>query len=231
LSGGEIDNIILKCELVNSSGDIVASGVGARSVTKEKGDLNKALKMAKKSALIDATLDLGGLSEVFTQDIEDMAFPGNDNPELVWSLETRSTPFHFGKNKGVEWKDLEFSFLGWLKEQANDNWVKVFASAEMEHRDKKAVEKQALQDEQNVNNATATPTKKFPDDYSRIDCVNVINGKLAHKYTEVFGKGQYQAKYRQGLGNDGLTSHSKDMLVSFINDLGDEIRMELKNRS
>jgi hypothetical protein len=34
-------------------------------------DPNKAFKMAEKSALIDATLRLAGLSEMFTQDLED----------------------------------------------------------------------------------------------------------------------------------------------------------------
>src|SRR5690606_16916369 len=50
----------------------VAEGIGARSVQQDSGDLNKALKMAGKSAHIDATLRMAGLSEVFTQDLEDM---------------------------------------------------------------------------------------------------------------------------------------------------------------
>ena len=39
---------------------------------KDKGDINKSLKMAEKSAHIDATLRIAGLSEIFTQDLEDM---------------------------------------------------------------------------------------------------------------------------------------------------------------
>ena len=49
-----------------------ADGVGARSLKQDYGDINKSLKMAEKSAHIDATLRMAGLSEVFTQDIEDM---------------------------------------------------------------------------------------------------------------------------------------------------------------
>lgn len=72
IAGHEINHIILRCHLLDAQGNVVADGVGARSVEKERGDLNKALKMAEKSALIDATLRCAGLSEIFTQDIEDM---------------------------------------------------------------------------------------------------------------------------------------------------------------
>ncbi len=72
LSGVELTNIIIRCELYDARGQKVADGVGARAVKQDYGDLNKALKMAEKSAMIDATLRLAGLSEVFTQDLEDM---------------------------------------------------------------------------------------------------------------------------------------------------------------
>ena len=73
LGGVKIESIILRCELIASNGSIVAHGVGARSVSEDEGDLNKALKMAEKSAHIDATLRMAGLSELFTQDLEDKA--------------------------------------------------------------------------------------------------------------------------------------------------------------
>ena len=74
LAGNIIDAIILKCELQNQSGEVIGEGVGARYVEKQdQGDLNKALKMASKSAMIDATLRCAGISEIFTQDVEDMA--------------------------------------------------------------------------------------------------------------------------------------------------------------
>lgn len=72
LAGTALSLIILRCEIVDASGGVVADGVGARSLAQDFGDLNKALKMAEKSAHIDATLRMAGLSEVFTQDIEDM---------------------------------------------------------------------------------------------------------------------------------------------------------------
>lgn len=72
IKGIEVKSIVLRCEITNSSGAIIAHGVGGRSLEQDYGDLNKALKMAEKSAHIDATLRMAGLSEIFTQDIEDM---------------------------------------------------------------------------------------------------------------------------------------------------------------
>jgi hypothetical protein len=71
LDGVQLTHIIVRCELMDSQGTVVAVGVGARSVAQDGGDLNKCLKMAEKSAHIDATLRMAGLSEVFTQDLED----------------------------------------------------------------------------------------------------------------------------------------------------------------
>lgn len=72
LTGTQLNQIIIRCEIVDASGRVVADGVGARIIAQDNGDINKALKMAEKSAHIDATLRMAGLSEVFTQDIEDM---------------------------------------------------------------------------------------------------------------------------------------------------------------
>ena len=72
LLGTDIKVILLKCELHTSAGFVAAEGNGARSLAQDNGDINKSLKMAEKSAHIDATLRVAGLSEIFTQDLEDM---------------------------------------------------------------------------------------------------------------------------------------------------------------
>ncbi len=72
LSGTQLTQIIIRCEIVDGSNRIIADGVGARLLSQDNGDINKSLKMAEKSAHIDATLRMAGLSEIFTQDIEDM---------------------------------------------------------------------------------------------------------------------------------------------------------------
>jgi hypothetical protein len=79
LQGIPIDQIILRCHLLSATGEVLADGVGARSMKQDSGDLNKCLKMACKSAHIDATLRMAGLSEIFTQDLEDMPKESFDN--------------------------------------------------------------------------------------------------------------------------------------------------------
>ncbi len=78
LNGVQLQNIIIRCEIQDVAGRVVADGIGARSLQQDYGDINKAMKMAEKSAHIDATLRMAGLSEVFTQDLEDMIPKGSD---------------------------------------------------------------------------------------------------------------------------------------------------------
>lgn len=79
INGIEVQNIILRCELHDASGRVIAHGIGARKVSQDYGVLNTSLKMSAKSAMIDATLRLAGLSELFTQDIEDLT---NETQEI-----------------------------------------------------------------------------------------------------------------------------------------------------
>lgn len=94
LEGKPILDIILRCHVLDAQDRVVADGVGARNVEKDHGDLNKALKMAEKSAMIDAVLRCAGLSEVFTQDIEDMG------AEAVKVEPVRPTEYVFGGGGG-----------------------------------------------------------------------------------------------------------------------------------
>jgi len=91
LRGEDIKVIILKCELHTGSGFIAAEGTGARRIAQDNGDINKALKMAEKSAHIDATLRVAGLSELFTQDLEDM---NNGARQDIQPNTGRQTPPH-----------------------------------------------------------------------------------------------------------------------------------------
>ena len=70
--GKPTDQIMYVCQLRTRSGEIVGEGRGARSLKQDGGDINKALKMSEKSALIDAVLRTGALSDAFTQDAEDL---------------------------------------------------------------------------------------------------------------------------------------------------------------
>jgi hypothetical protein len=82
LHGEDIKVIILKCELHTPNGFVAAEGTGARRVEQDKGDINKSLKMAVKSAHIDATLRVAGLSELFSQDLEDMFQDKGDKVDI-----------------------------------------------------------------------------------------------------------------------------------------------------
>lgn len=114
LSGVALEHIIIRCELRDGAGRVVAEGVGARSLRQDSGDLNKALKMAEKSAMIDATLRCAGLSEVFTQDLEDMppepAHAPVQAPEIqrinaamLAALETRISSYGLDRARVLAW--------------------------------------------------------------------------------------------------------------------------------
>jgi hypothetical protein len=78
----------VKCVL-SRNGQVITEGVGhcntrEKKYTSDKQDpytlANTCLKMAKKRAQIDATLTIASLSEIFTQDLEDMyGESGNSN--------------------------------------------------------------------------------------------------------------------------------------------------------
>jgi hypothetical protein len=101
LEGVQLTHIIVRCELKDGQGNVVAVGVGARSVAQDAGDLNKCLKMAEKSAHIDATLRMAGLSEVFTQDLEDTGDTdeGGERADASASTKGAQTP---GKGQGAQ---------------------------------------------------------------------------------------------------------------------------------
>jgi hypothetical protein len=99
VKGVQIRSVILKCQIVAINKAIVAEGVGAASIT-EKVDLNKALKMAQKSAHIDATLRMAGLSEIFcTPDAPPE--PKNEGQPRV----------SIGKHQGELWADIDIAYV------------------------------------------------------------------------------------------------------------------------
>lgn len=76
--GSEAGTICYICKLYTLQDKVVGEGRGASSV-REKGNPNTALKIAKKRAFVDAVLSTGGLSDFFTQDLEDLAGDSYDN--------------------------------------------------------------------------------------------------------------------------------------------------------
>ena len=63
----------LVCELINRQGQVVGQGRGVAELRETSmTSANMAVKMAEKRAYVDAVLRAAGLSQYFTQDLEDM---------------------------------------------------------------------------------------------------------------------------------------------------------------
>ena len=97
----------VKC-ILTRNGYLVCTGVGNCNSKENKyikqdpfSIANTILKMAKKRAYVDATLSLASLSDIFTQDVEDMNLPTS---EATNSANQGKSPgdqvVTFGKNKG-----------------------------------------------------------------------------------------------------------------------------------
>jgi len=61
----EIHQVMLKCELKTLNGKVVGEGAGARHLKQDDWNLNKAIKLCMKSAVIDATIRVAGLTGIF----------------------------------------------------------------------------------------------------------------------------------------------------------------------
>ncbi|MHC5278915.1 hypothetical protein ACYRFT_01420 [Listeria kieliensis] len=111
----------VKC-LLYRNGSKITEGLGHCN-TKEKKYIkqdpytlaNTCLKMAKKRAQVDATLTISSLSEVFTQDIEDMKeYTQQENLETMTLKDAKNYKLNFGKHKGNLLIDVDKGYLKWL---------------------------------------------------------------------------------------------------------------------
>lgn len=74
-------NICVECKLWSrQTGELMGQGLGGRTVGTKKMDFNASLKMAQKSSLVMAVLSCYGLSDLFTQDMEDYAAEAHEPP-------------------------------------------------------------------------------------------------------------------------------------------------------
>jgi uncharacterized protein (DUF3820 family) len=158
--------------IVYKNGMKITEGVGHCN-TKEKKYINQdpytlantCLKMAKKRAQIDATLTLASLSEIFTQDIEDMQeFVQTEQVETMTAQDAAQIKLTFGKYKGKTLKEIykaQPDYLEWLlKQDRTDPVIKkgielmfeaVRQQAQQKQEQQKA-EQQAEQPEQQQDN-------------------------------------------------------------------------------
>ncbi|WFA10365.1 hypothetical protein [Tissierella sp. Yu-01] len=93
---------------------------------------NTILKMAKKRAQVDATLTVASLSEVFTQDMEDMKeFVQQEQISTMTEIEAHNLKLTFGKHKGKTLGEVHKShpsYIEWLVEKATDEVVRKAAA-------------------------------------------------------------------------------------------------------
>jgi hypothetical protein len=64
--------IAYKCILKDAKGNFRGQGGGADTLARNASDPNKTMKMAQKRAFVDAVIRTTGLSDIFTQDLDDM---------------------------------------------------------------------------------------------------------------------------------------------------------------
>lgn len=87
--------------------------------------VNTILKMAKKRAQIDATLTVASLSDVFTQDMEDMrSYIEAEKVETMDTHTAENIKLTFGKHKGKTLGEMIIEapdYLDWLMKQERTN--------------------------------------------------------------------------------------------------------------
>jgi hypothetical protein len=80
----EVDAWVVKCTLRNrASGDIRGEGNGVFSIGEKGMGANSAIKIAQKRAKVDAVINALGLSDLFTQDLEEGEKQPNPAPDAA----------------------------------------------------------------------------------------------------------------------------------------------------
>lgn len=89
---------------------------------------NTILKMAKKRAQVDATLTVASLSEIFTQDLDDMKdLYQQESIETMTDVESRNMKITFGKHKGKTLGEIYSEapdYIDWLVKNTKDEVVR-----------------------------------------------------------------------------------------------------------
>lgn len=120
--------------------------------------VNTILKMAKKRAQIDATLTVASLSEVFTQDVEDMKnFIESEKIENMNFEDAEKIIVTFGKYKGEKLVDIankDMSYIHWLADKATTPELRVAAQKFITNKD--------------PNNGTDKGPQDNPDDINNL---------------------------------------------------------------
>jgi uncharacterized protein (DUF3820 family) len=174
--------------IVYKNGMKITEGVGHCN-TKEKKYINQdpytlantCLKMAKKRAQIDATLTLASLSEIFTQDIEDMQeYIQMEQVETMTAQDAAQIKLSFGKYKGKTLKEIykaQPDYLEWLlKQDRTDPVIKKGIELMFEAVRQQAQQKQAQQ--QQPEQQVAQPEQQVAQPEPQPDNVDPFDGEV-----------------------------------------------------
>lgn len=135
----------IRC-ILTKGGQVITQGLGhcnskEKKYTSDKQDVymlgNTCLKMAKKRAQVDAALTVGSLSDIFTQDLEDMVqFEKSERIETMTDKDAENIKINFGKYKGETMREIyliDQGYVKWLKDNARDEAVRKAAAIIIEN--------------------------------------------------------------------------------------------------
>lgn len=144
----------IRC-ILTKNGQVITEGLGHCNSKEKKYESDKqdkymlgntCLKMAKKRAQVDAALTVGSLSNIFTQDLEDMAeFEHTERLDTMNQNDAEAMKINFGKHKGKTIKEIyaaDEGYVKWLAENAKDEAVRKAATIIMNggsHAEDKAI--------------------------------------------------------------------------------------------
>lgn len=127
---------------------------------------NTILKMAKKRAQIDATLTVASLSEIFTQDVEDMAqFQEREAVETMKADEVVNIKINFGKHKGETLGQIIKTapdYIEWLAQNGKDPSMRKACAMLLEGASKQNNQPQNIPVDLQGDNAPAPDDSDMP---------------------------------------------------------------------
>lgn len=128
---------------------------------------NTILKMAKKRAQVDATLTVASLSEVFTQDIEDMKeFTQQEEISTMTKVEAENLKITFGKHKNKTIKEIheeDKGYVVWLSSKAKEEVVRKAANMVLNStKDKESEDNKEIKEESKIEGMQEVDEDELP---------------------------------------------------------------------
>lgn len=174
---------------------------------------NTILKMAKKRAFVDAALSVASLSDVFTQDLEDlsemMIIGSNSTHRENQGKDLKDQVLTFGKHKGRTLGDLlenEHGYCVWMADKANnERWSPVFKQLlEEESNSKPAADPETGEIEGTADIPPAILKMADKAGMSQADLLAMVESKFGKPWAELSGNEKSEiTKHLHDLGQAG----------------------------